>query len=110
MEGNTEQAMHSFDKKQRAKDHVERLKSWYWQIPVNLIATATLGALSFLMYANNEPATIIWILMSGPMALWIIFIVQGLSFKRMKFICKWEERQVRKYMKQNKIDNFSHPL
>ena len=92
------QATHSIEVQKRAQNYVKRLKAWYWQIPLNLIVTATMAALSFLMYSNNEPNTIIWILMSGPITLWIIFIVQGVLYKKSKVLCKWEERQIRKYM------------
>lgn len=81
----------------RAKKHVKRLKSWYWLIPTNILVTATLAALSYLMYQNGEPNTIIWILMSSPSALWVIFIVEGIVLNKTKAVDAWEERQIRKY-------------
>lgn len=89
---------YTIEQLKRAKKYVKRLKSWYWLIPTNLLVTATLGALSFLMYSNGEPNTIIYILMSSPMALWVIFIVEGIALKKTKTVSSWEERQMKKYL------------
>ena len=92
--------IYSAEQLKRAKKYTRRLKSWYWLIPMNLLATFTLGALSFLMRSNGEPNTIIWILMSSPMALWIIFIVEGIVLNKSRTVSSWEEHQIKKYMKQ----------
>lgn len=92
---------YSVNKIKRAQQHVNRVKAWYCLIPVNLIVTATLGALSGLMHSNGEPNTIIWILMSSAMGLWVIFIIQGIVLKKPKTVRSWEERQLKRYMKQD---------
>lgn len=83
---------------ERAEKYVKRLKSWYWFIPINILTTAFLGALSFLMYQNDEPNTIIWILMSSAIGLWIVFIVEGIVLKRPKIIRSWEDKNIKKYI------------
>lgn len=92
---------HSVTALKRAKKYVRRLKSWYWFIPLNLIATVFFGALCYLMYHNGEPNTIIWILMSTPMGLWVIFIVEGIVLHKPKAVRSWEERQLNGYIERD---------
>lgn len=101
MEHEIKKQEYSVNKMKRAKQHLKRVKAWYWLIPINLIATATLGALSWLMYSNGEPNTIIWILMSCAMGLWVIFIIEGIVLKKSKAVRSWEKRQLKRYMKQD---------
>jgi len=84
----------------RARKYVKRLKSWYWFIPFNLIVTATFGALCWLMHSNGEPNIILWVLMSSPLALWVIFIVEGIVLKTPKSVRSWEERKMKQWMNQ----------
>lgn len=91
---------HSVSALKRARKYVKRLKSWYWFIPLNLIATGFFCALSYLMYHNGEPNTVIWILMSSPMGLWVIFIVEGIVLHKPKAVRSWEEHQLNQYMRE----------
>lgn len=101
MEFEITEKRHSIRELDRAKKYAKRLKSWYWGIPMNFLVTAFFGALSYLMYQNGEPNTIIWILMSSPMGLWVIFMVEGIVLKMPKTVRSWEERQLKRYMKKD---------
>ncbi len=101
MEPEITKKAHSITTLKRAKKYAKRLKSWYWFIPLNFLVTSFFGAMSYLMYHNGEPNTVIWILMFCPMGLWVIFIVEGIVLYKPKAVRSWEERQLNQYMRQD---------
>jgi hypothetical protein len=60
------------------------------------MATVLLSALNYLMHQNGEPNTIIWIMMSNVMGLWVIFIVEGVALRRPKIVRSWEQKRIKK--------------
>lgn len=92
-------------KLQLAKKKVKAIKHWYILIVFSVIGTICMTWLRVYLVSIGTPGIWSWLVMIGPVIWWSIVLFKGLNIftKLPKFFKSWEERQIRRFMKEEEI-------
>jgi len=89
----------------RAKEKVKKLKNWYFFIILSTVGSVVMLWFSFKMQDYGAPEFVSWIYRLIPVVWLVLIVLQGLGIRTsLPWPFKsWEERQIRKFMKEKEI-------
>lgn len=90
------------NKVNRARKKVKNLKNWYYFIALSTVGSFVMLWFSFKMQDFGAPEFVGWIYRLIPIVWWLIIVLQGLGIRTLLPwpFRNWEERQIRKFMKE----------
>ncbi len=101
----------NFDKKERARKRVDELKGFYWHLGMYLLVNSVLTTLKISRNIADGESFIQAFWDFGTFAVWFFWGI-GIVFHAVKvfsynpfFNKEWEERQIRKYMDQERRES-----